>query len=178
MALFVYNYVRLKVLIMKFYKCGHIMTTHGIKGDLKVKPLTDFNRFYKGSRLYILHKKDYVEVKVNKATVFGNYYLVSFCDLLDINLVEKYHSDDIYVSELDRANELAEGEYYYSDLIGKDVFNTNNEARGRVIEVRELPQAEYLVVKYNGKNVLIPFIDEFIADVNENIIIKEIEGLF
>lgn len=163
---------------MKFYKCGHIMTTHGIKGDLKVKPLTDFDRFYKGSRLYILHKGDYVEVTVNKASIFGSYYLVSFVDLLDINLVEKYHSDDIYVSELDRANELEEGEYYYSDLIGKEVYNTFGDARGKVIEVRELPKSQYLVVKYNGKNVLIPFINEFIEDVNDRIIIKEIEGLF
>ncbi|MBQ3253363.1 MAG: 16S rRNA processing protein RimM [Acholeplasmatales bacterium] len=163
---------------MKFYKCGHIMTTHGIKGDLKVKPLTDFDRFYKGSKLYILHNDNYVEVKVKKASIFGNYYLVSFEGLEDINLVEKYHSDDIYVSELDRKNELEENEYYYSDLIGMNVINQNNESRGVVVEIREMPQAEYLVINYNNKKVLVPFINEFIVDVNEGIIVKEIEGLF
>lgn len=163
---------------MKFYKCGHIMTTHGIKGDLKVKPLTDFDRFYKGSKLYILHNDNYVEVKVKKASIFGNYYLVSFEGLEDINLVEKYHSDDIYVSELDRKNELEENEYYYSDLIGMNVINQNNESRGVVVEIREMPQAEYLVINYNNKKVLVPFINEFIVDVNEVIIVKEIEGLF
>ena len=40
---------------MKYFKCGHIMTTHGIKGDLKIKPSTDFDRFYLGSHLFILH---------------------------------------------------------------------------------------------------------------------------
>ena len=163
---------------MKFYKCGHVMTTHGIKGDLKIKPLTDFDRFFKGSRLYIFHKGNYEEVKVKKASVFGNYYLVSFEGLEDINLVEKYHSDDVYVSELDRANELDEHEYYYSDLIGLSVINQDGVDRGVVSEIRELPQAEYLVVKYNGKNVLVPFINEFILDVNDKIVIKEIEGLF
>ena len=76
---------------MKYFKCGHIMTTHGIKGDLKVKGLSDFNRFFKGSRLFILHNDEYVEVIVEKASVFGNYYLVSFKGLEDINLVLKYH---------------------------------------------------------------------------------------
>ena len=163
---------------MKFYKCGHVMTTHGIKGDLKIKPLTDFDRFFKGSRLYIFHKGNYEEVKVKKASAFGNYYLVSFEGLEDINLVEKYHSDDVYVSELDRTNELDEHEYYYSDLIGLSVVNQDGVDRGVVSEIRELPQAEYLVVKYNGKNVLVPFINEFILDVNDKIVIKEIEGLF
>ena len=39
---------------MKYYKCGTILKTHGIKGDLKVKEETDFNRFDIGNTLYIL----------------------------------------------------------------------------------------------------------------------------
>ncbi len=163
---------------MKYYKCGHIMTTHGLKGDVKVKNLSDFNRFYKGSRLYILHNENYEEVKVSKATVFGAYLLVAFEGLEDINKVLKYHSKDIYVSELDRKEELNEDEYYYNDLIGKPVINQKGEDRGIVVEVRELPQAEYLVVLYKDKNVLIPFIKKFISKVEDKIYIEEIEGLF
>ncbi len=163
---------------MKYFKCGHIMTTHGIKGDLKVKSFSDFQRFYKGSRLYILHNGQYEEVKISKASVFGAYYLVAFEGLEDINLVLKYHSDDIYVSELDRQDELLEDEYYYNDLIGKEVVNQHGEARGKVIEIRELPQADYLVIDYLDKKVLVPFIKEFVTEVNDRITIEEIEGLF
>ena len=163
---------------MKFFKCGSVMTTHGIKGALKVRSFSDFNRFYVGSRLYILHNGNYEEVKVSKVSIQGDYYLVTFEGYDDINKVLKYHSNDIYVSELDRGNELNEGEYYYSDLIGLNVVNQNNDARGVVIEIRELPQAEYLVIKYNEKNVLVPFINEFIIEVSDKIIVKEIEGLF
>lgn len=164
--------------MMKYFKCGHVMTTHGIKGDLKVRSLSDFNRFYKGSRLYLYHNGQYEEVKVSKASVFKNDYLVSFEGLEDINLVQKYHGDDIYISELDRQDELGENEYYYNDLIGKSVVNQQGEDRGTVIEVRELPQADYLVISYLDKSVLVPFIKEFVTEVNEKIIVKEIEGLF
>ena len=163
---------------MKYFMCGHVMTTHGIQGDLKVKSYSDFDRFSKGARLFILHGKDYVEVKVKKATPFGNYYLVRFEGLEDINLVEKFHSDDIYVSELDRKDELEEGEYYYSDLVGKKVINQEGVERGIVEDIREMPHAKYLAVRYNEKIHLVPFIDEFIEDVNDKIIVKEIEGLF
>lgn len=164
--------------MMKYFKCGHVMTTHGIKGDLKVRSLSDFNRFYKGSRLYLYHNRQYEEVKVSKASVFKNDYLVSFEGLEDINLVQKYHGDDIYISELDRQDELGENEYYYNDLIGKSVVNQQGEDRGTVIEVRELPQADYLVISYLDKSVLVPFIKEFVTEVNEKITVKEIEGLF
>lgn len=164
--------------MMKYFKCGHVMTTHGIKGDLKVRSLSDFNRFYKGSRLYLYHNGQYEEVKVSKASVFKNDYLVSFEGLEDINLVQKYHGDDIYISELDRQDELGENEYYYNDLIGKSVVNQQGENRGTVIEVRELPQADYLVISYLDKSVLVPFIKEFVTEVNEKITVKEIEGLF
>lgn len=163
---------------MKYYKCGHIMTTHGLKGDLKVNPLTDFNRFYPNSKLYILHNEKYVEVIVNKSVPFGKYLLVSFKDYDNINLVVKFHSDDIYICEEDRKDDLSDDEFYYSDLIGKKVVNQNNEDRGVVVEIQQLPQSQYLVVKYNDKRVLIPFIKEFIKEVNDNIVVNEIEGLF
>jgi 16S rRNA processing protein RimM len=155
------------------------MTTHGLKGALKVKNLSDFDRFHKNSRLYILYKDEYIEVNVKSVSNQDDHLLVTFKDLEDINLVEKYKNTDIYVSELDRVNELDDNEYYYSDLIGKKIINQNNEVRGIVKEVREYPVCHYLVISYNDNDVLIPFQEKFIKDVNnDSIIIDEIEGLF
>ena len=82
------------------------------------------------------------------------------------------------MSELER-EELDEGEYYYSELVGKHVVNQNGEDRGIVEEIREFPKSDYLAVRYNSKIALIPFIDEFVKEVLEDkIIINEIEGLF
>ena len=38
---------------MNYYRCGKIMTTHGIKGELKIKVTSDFNRFFKGRIVYL-----------------------------------------------------------------------------------------------------------------------------
>lgn len=154
------------------------MTTHGIKGDLKVQALTDFDRFKKGNRLYIKHKEEYIPVVIAKVSPFGNYLLVGFEQLADINLVEKFHLDDLYVSEEDRIETLEEDEFYYSDLVGLPVYNQGGEARGRVEEIKELPQCDYLYVAYQGKKYYIPFLNEFIIEVSDRIIVKEIEGLF
>ena len=163
---------------MKYYKCGHVMTTRGIKGELKIKSYSDFDRFSVGKKIYILHNDEYIEENIIKSSFNSGYYYIVLSGKEDINLVEKYHSDDIYVSEMER-EELDEGEYYYSELVGKKVINQNGEDRGIVMEIREYPKSDYLAIKYNGKICLVPFINEFINDVTEDkIIVNEIEGLF
>ncbi len=165
---------------MKYFKCGKILKTHGIKGDLKVSPMTDFDRFFDGNKLYILHNDEYIEVELENVRDFGDCYLLNFKDMRDINLVEKYHSDFLCVPESDR-EELPEGQFYFDELIGKDVYNQNNEYKGKCKNIEELPSANYLVVVLeNGKEKLVPFIyKEFIKEVLEDrIIVNEIEGLF
>ena len=164
---------------MNFYKCGHVMTTHGIKGELKIKNLSDFDRFKKGNKIYIYHNDEYVEEEIIKVGHQDNILLITLKDKEDINLVEKYRNDDIFISELQRSkNDLENDEFYYSDLIGKKVFNQFNEPRGEVYDVRDYPKCYYLAIKYNDKSYLVPFKDMFIKDINDVIIINEIEGLF
>ncbi len=164
---------------MKYYRVGVIMNTHGLKGDLKVKVYSDFDRFIKGNRLYINYKDEYLPVIVKQKSEYGMNILTRFENLEDINLVEKYKGSTIYISEEDQGT-LEDGEYYYHELIGLEVINDRADHRGVCIEVREVPQGHLLVVKKDdGKNALIPFRKEFIQGVTkERIIVKEIEGLF
>ena len=165
---------------MKYFKCGKILKPHGIKGDLKVSPMTDFDRFYDGNTLYILHNDEYIEVELENVREFGDCYLLNFKGMKDINMVEKYHSDFLCVSEADR-EELPEGQYYFNELIGKEIYNQFDEYKGKCEDIDELPSANYLVVvNEKGKKTLVPFImNEFIKEVKEDrIIINEIEGLF
>lgn len=161
---------------MNYYRCGKIMTTHGIKGDLKIQTNTDFDRFYPGSQLYIYHQNEYIPVTIHHVSPFGKYLLIGFENLLDINLVEKYHLDDLYVSEEDR-EQLDQDEFYYSDLIGLPVYNEEGTPRGVVVEIKELPQCDYLYVEYDQKHYYIPFLNEFIVEVSDKIVFHEMEGL-
>ncbi len=48
------------------YTVGKVVNTHGIKGELKVVPQTDFPdiRFTKGSRLVLFHPEQHTAVPV------------------------------------------------------------------------------------------------------------------
>lgn len=161
---------------MKYLEVGKIVTTHGIKGEVKVQIITDnINRFDKGNTLYIGEKKE--KIIVDNARIQKNMILLSFNGIQNINDVLIYVDKMIYV-DIDEVRD--DEEIYYDDLIDCDVL-VNNEKIGVVIDVIEVPQGEILKIqKNNGKFSLVPYVDEFIVDVSiekKEIIIDPIEGL-
>ena len=164
---------------MNYYRIGKILNTHGLKGDLKIMVVSDFERFNVKDKLYLYYKDEYIPLVVKKRTDYPPHILVRFEGLEDINLVEKYKGYELFISE-DEQQPLDDGEYYFHELIGLDAYNDRADYKGKVIDVREVPQGYLLVIKMeNGKNAFVPFRDVFIGKVNkERVNIKEIEGLF
>ena len=163
---------------MNYYNVGKIVNTHGIKGEVKIESQTDFDRFTPGNVLYIEKNRELIEVVVQTHRVHKGFDLVSFIGYDDINSVLPFKGLMIKIDE-EHQEELPDGEYYFHDLIGLDVYNQFNTFIGKVIDIMDLPQGEILVVgREHKKNGLIPFVDEFIIDVlDDRIIIQEIEGL-
>lgn len=164
---------------MDYIEVGKIVGTHGIKGELKVLSDSDFKseRFKKGNLLYLKINNEYIEVKISSYRPHKNLDLITINNLFDINEVLKYVNKDLYVKK-DQLEKLNINEYYYTELIGLEVVSLENELIGVVKDIMRLPQGEVLVV-YNSSNkrILIPFVDEFIVEVKNKIIVKVIEGL-
>lgn len=163
---------------MKYIEIGKITNTHGLKGELKIKAYTDFNRFDKDNYIYVYYNNTYNKLFINSSRPNNEQLLVSFKDYLDINLVEKFKNCLVYIDETQQ-EELEDDEYYIEDLISLKVYNQNDDFIGVVSGVRQLPQGYILEIKReNKKPALVPFVDKFILDVLEDkIIINEIEGL-
>jgi 16S rRNA processing protein RimM len=117
-----------------------------------------------------------IEVHIKSVKTQNGRLIVSFKEFNDINQVEKYKNCGIY-ADRDTLEPLDEDEVYINDLIGMDVYNEDKKFIGKVIDTREYPQCYYLVVKGETKNHLIPFIEEFVTEVTDVIVIHEMEGL-
>ena len=168
---------------MKCLEVGKIVTTHGIKGEVKVSITTDnLNRFNVGNTLLVGINNSYQPITISSFRMHKNMALISFNNIQNINDVLMYVGSVIYVDR-DTLNDLNEGEYYYYDLIVLDVYDKTIESGkiGVVVDVVEVPQGEILRIKLsNGKKALVPYVDEFILKVdieNNLLIINSIEGL-
>lgn len=149
---------------------GYITTTHGIKGEVKVKNLSDYDRFKANQHVNINDKS----FKIEHVKKQHDRLIVKFYEIDSMNDALSLKDQDIYVK--DKPQE--DGAIHYQDLLGKDVYTLNHTFVGQVKFIREVPQGHLLEVDVSGSLKLIPFVDAFIKDISEDkIVIDLIEGL-
>ena len=163
---------------MEYVLIGRIVNTHGIKGELKVESYTDFvkERYQKGSAVYVGEK--HLPFTVKSFREHKGFILVLFEGNEDINLVEKYKNEYIYKADEDIAP-LKDGEYYFRDLRGLDVY-VNGKKTGTVINVEEGSRYNYLRIRTDDEEKLVPYLKQFVLNVdleNKKIDIVDMEGL-
>lgn len=168
---------------MEYICIGKIVNTHGIKGELKIQSYSDFDslRYKKGNTVYIHYESQYLPFIVQTFRSHKGNSLVSFQDYQNINLVEKYKNCNVYIEKESR-KPLKKGKYYRDQIKGLQAFDTNDNVLGKVISVEETKGAQnnIRIQKEDGSEFLVPFIDEFILEVNlenQTIVIQMQEGL-
>lgn len=168
----------------KLFTVGVVANTHGIRGELKVVPHTDFpeERFAAKNQLVLKHpnQNQSISVTVERSRLHKNVYMVKFAEFNNINEVEKYKGWFLMISE-DQREQLEEDEYYYSDIMGCRVITDEGEELGTVREILAPGANHVWVVKRpKGQDVLLPVIDEVIKKVdvpNKVITVHLMEGL-
>lgn len=154
----------------EFFNVGQIVNTHGVKGEVKVYPLTDdVNRFDDLKEVLIDDKKAVIEwVKYQKDRV-----IVKIKGIDTMNDAEKLKQKYIRVTR-ENAVELPEDTYFISDLIGCKVSDTDGFDYGNVYDVIQTGSNDVYWVKGN-KEILVPVLKEIVLDINigeKKIIIK------
>jgi len=163
---------------MEKIEIGVISKAFGVKGEIKVMYSTDFpkERFKKGTYLYL---EDETQLLIKESRAYGDkFYILKLEGIETPEEADKYQHLTIYKAKED-IHDLKKGEYYFSDLKDLDVY-CNQEKVGKVIKVEEGIKYNYLRVKTGEKEVLIPFIEVFIKEVdlnNKKIEINFLEGL-
>jgi len=103
-----------------------------------------------------------------------------FEGITNINEIEKYKTDDIYVAS-DERQELEDDEYYYDEIIDSRVVDLTGNVIGIVSEIMTTGANDVWVVKREGQpDALIPMIDDVVKSVdvdNKLITIDALEGL-
>lgn len=167
---------------MDFLTVGTIVRTIGLKGEVKVYPSTHFrdSRFSKGSHVFILDENQNIveDLLIVKHAKNGDCDNLIFEGFDTIEKVEGFVHKDLFVKK--DVSFLKNGEFFYSDLEGMDVYFDNGDLIGKVIKVEEYTSYSTLRVKHSSKDVLIPFVKAFIKSVSleeKKIVIKYIEGL-
>jgi 16S rRNA processing protein RimM len=157
---------------------GQIIGVHGIRGELKVKVLTDYGeRFAAGSRLLIEGESSPRAVLATRE--HKGYLLVRMAGITSRNEAEVLRRRYLLV-EREQAMPLAENEFYEDDLVGLGVVTTAGQFLGELVEVLWTGANEVYVVQGELGEVLLPAIAEVIQAVDlqrEEMVVKLLPGL-
>ncbi|SFF70136.1 16S rRNA processing protein RimM [Halobacillus alkaliphilus] len=166
----------------QMFNVGKIINTHGIKGEVKVHRITDFDeRFQPGQLLYWVNDtSEPVSLVVRSHRIHKGYDLIAFEDHTSINDVEGYKNGMLMVTK-EEQTELEEHEFYFREIIGCKVYLESGEEIGRVKEILT-PGANdvWVVERANNSDLLLPYIEPVVKRVDpshQQIIINPIEGL-
>lgn len=162
---------------MKYIYLGKIANTHGIKGELRI--LSNFkykNRiFKKGFKVYI--GKEKIEEEIVTYRPHKQFDMINLKGYNNINDVLKYKSLNIFINKEDLI--LNENEYLDEDLINLSVIY-DNKCIGKIQKIEKYPHQDIFVIINNDKRYLVPYVNEFIKEINleeKTMVINNIKGL-
>ncbi|GKS80886.1 ribosome maturation factor RimM [Ligilactobacillus pabuli] len=168
---------------MTYFNVGEIVNTHGIRGEVKVLATTDFaaERFAPGEILYVKQgSQKPVKLTVKSHRQHKQFDLLTFEEITNINEAEQYKGSQLQVTE-QQQTPLEDGDYYYRQIIGLEVYSLEDELLGKISEVMETGANDVWVVRRpNGKEVLLPAIKDVIQKVDldkQRVIVDWLEGL-
>ncbi|KYG35105.1 ribosome maturation factor RimM [Alkalihalobacillus trypoxylicola] len=169
----------------EWYRVGKVVNTHGIKGEVRVIATTDFEeqRFAIGQELMLTdpNTKKEIIVKIATSRKHKNFTLLSFENLQNINYVEKYKGQSLYVSS-EYLEDLEDNEFYYHEILGCQVLTEEGEVLGKIKDILSTGANDVWIVqrKEKGRDILIPYIEQVVKEINvenKTIIIHVMEGL-
>ncbi len=161
---------------LKFITIGRILTTWGVKGKLKVKLETDFpQRFAPGSKIYTNRQP----MTIDSAEWHGDKLVIKLNTIDSIEDARKLRGKTIEIHH-NQVHPLPEGQYYYFQLIGLEVWTTQGELLGSITEIITTGSNDNYVVRGAKGETLIPAIEDVVKSIDldkKQVVIEAIPGL-
>ncbi len=154
------------------FKIGLITKPHGIKGEMRVTPLTDDPARFKRLKKVIIEDKTY---GVIGARVAADAVYLSLSGITDRTAAEAFRGKFLLVERRD-AEPTDEFSYFIADIIGCKVVNLRGEHLCTVREVTSAKTDYFTAITSDGKTVRFPFLKDMLVKVdieNKTITVNE-----
>ena len=146
---------------------GKVVKAHGLKGHLKVLPYGETFSTLSVEEKITANLPDGTSLTLTVAEISPHqktFLLIS----REIGTVEEAHrlvGAELCVPE-SRLPPTAPGEFYWYQLIGLEVVNTEGQKLGTLEEIIETGSNDVYVVRRGREEILVPAIEEVVRDVD------------
>ena len=147
-------------------RVGVISSTHGVRGEVKVYPTTDdVNRFKKLKTVILDTGREQMTLSIESVKFFKNMVILKLQGVTDVNSALAMRNAVLYIDRKDV--QLPEGSFFLADLMGMEVRDAASGAvLGQIADILTLPANNVYLVRGGARELMIPAVDQFIAEVN------------
>jgi 16S rRNA processing protein RimM len=165
----------------RFLIIGKVVRPHGLRGELKVKILTEFpERFQLLKEVYLSDESaEPRPYQLEQARHHQGFVILKLRTCDDRTAAEKLRGWLVQIPR-ELAMPLEEGAYYIYQVVGLQVWTEADEYLGRVVEVLEMPANDVYVVRGPRGEILLPAIESVVRQINlpaQRMIVSLLEGL-
>jgi len=159
-----------------------VINTHGIKGEVKAVPLSDFkDRYQQLKEVYVREKNGYCTLNLENVRWHMDNLILKFKEISSINEAEPLKGSYLFINRSDAVG-LPEDTYYIFEIVGLEVYDAEDNAKlGIVTEVLQTGANDVYVIKgSSGREFLIPALKEVVVEVDlekNRMLVKLPEGL-
>lgn len=146
-----------------FIVVGKIGAPHGVRGEVRVQPLTDFPGRFNGLKSAFLDEK--TELEIERVKYNNQLIILKFKNFDDRNDIEPLKGKLLKVNRKD-ISPLAPGEYYHFDIVGLEVYNENEEHLGKIVEILKTGSNDVYVVNNAEQQLLIPALKKVVTKID------------
>jgi len=166
--------------MLEYLSIGQIINTHGLRGEVKVYPLTDdISRFEKLKEAYVEENEGLVKYKVESIKFLRSTVAVKLKGIDSEEAANKLRGSYIKVDRKS-AVKLPKDSYFICDLIGLEVYDEKGMLIGTVKDVLQTGSNDVYVIQSSGKDILIPALKDIVKKIdleNKKILVEMPEGL-
>jgi 16S rRNA processing protein RimM len=146
---------------------GEIVNIHGVKGEIKVYPLTDDPTRYEKLKWFYIDQKGKLEKhKIENVKYFKNMVILKLEGIDDPDQAEALKGSFILIDRKD-AVKLSEDSYFICDLIGMQVQDDEGKVLGNLNNVLQTGSNDvYVVRNESGQEILIPALKSVVLEIS------------
>ena len=140
---------------------GLILAPVGLRGEIKVRPLTDFpERFEAGALVWLSG----VAIEVERSRWQGRTVYLKLHGVDDRNAAEPLRDKELLVPELTPLEE--EGVFYQHDITGLTVRDEAGRTLGKVAEILSTGANDVYVVRGELGELLLPAVEDVVKEID------------
>ncbi len=169
-------------MLKQFLETGQIVSTHGIKGEVRFDPWCDSPDFMKRFKTLYFDSEGKKPVKILSCRSHSNIVILKLEGVDTATDAQKLRNTILYMDRNDA--KIKEGDWFVQDLLGCRVYDADDKNRlyGSISDVQRTGANDiWFIDGVDGREYIIPAIKDVVIDVDVSkdvIFIRPLKGIF